>query len=101
MQREGVFRDMKLRGHYEKPSERRVRQKPEGCPLVSAEAFAGRLERRLADRPHWAYMKPITGCGSARRRWLRDQLRSRLYSESERNHAEVTLRIRTDQVEYC
>jgi len=25
MQREGVFREMKLRGHYEKPSERRVR----------------------------------------------------------------------------
>ena len=27
MQREGVFREMKLRGHYEKPSERRVREK--------------------------------------------------------------------------
>ena len=25
MQREGVFREMKLRGHYEKPSERRKR----------------------------------------------------------------------------
>jgi small subunit ribosomal protein S21 len=30
LQREGVFREMKLRGHYEKPSERRVRQKAEG-----------------------------------------------------------------------
>ena len=30
MQREGIFREMKLRGHYEKPSERRVRQKTEG-----------------------------------------------------------------------
>jgi small subunit ribosomal protein S21 len=29
MQREGLFREMKLRGHYEKPSERRVRQKAE------------------------------------------------------------------------
>src|SRR5271155_3711273 len=29
MQREGVFREMKLRGHYEKPSERRVREKAE------------------------------------------------------------------------
>ena len=29
MQREGIFREMKLRGHYEKPSERRVRQKAE------------------------------------------------------------------------
>jgi small subunit ribosomal protein S21 len=27
MQREGIFREMKLRGHYEKPSERRVREK--------------------------------------------------------------------------
>jgi small subunit ribosomal protein S21 len=29
MQREGVFREMKLRGHYEKPSERKVREKSE------------------------------------------------------------------------
>jgi small subunit ribosomal protein S21 len=29
MQREGVFREMKLRGHYEKPSEKRVREKTE------------------------------------------------------------------------
>jgi small subunit ribosomal protein S21 len=29
MQLEGVFREMKLRGHYEKPSERRVREKAE------------------------------------------------------------------------
>ena len=27
MQREGIFREMKLRGQYEKPSERRVREK--------------------------------------------------------------------------
>jgi small subunit ribosomal protein S21 len=25
MQREGIFREMKLRGHYEKPSERKAR----------------------------------------------------------------------------
>jgi len=29
MQREGVFREMKRRGHYEKPSERRVRERAE------------------------------------------------------------------------
>jgi len=29
MQREGIFREMKLRGHYEKPSEKRVREKAE------------------------------------------------------------------------
>lgn len=27
MQREGIFRELKLRTHYEKPSERRVREK--------------------------------------------------------------------------
>lgn len=29
MQREGIFREMKLRKHYEKPSERRVRESAE------------------------------------------------------------------------
>jgi small subunit ribosomal protein S21 len=29
LQREGVFREMKLRQHYEKPSEKRVRQQAE------------------------------------------------------------------------
>ena len=32
MQREAIFREMKLRGHYEKPSERRVREKAEAAP---------------------------------------------------------------------
>jgi len=30
MQREGVFREMKMRSAYEKPSERRAREKAEG-----------------------------------------------------------------------
>jgi small subunit ribosomal protein S21 len=29
LQREGVYREMKLRRHYEKPSEKRVRRKQE------------------------------------------------------------------------
>ena len=29
MQREGVFREMKLRSHYEKPSERKARERAE------------------------------------------------------------------------
>lgn len=29
LQREGVYREMKLRRHFEKPSEKRVRQKQE------------------------------------------------------------------------
>ncbi len=27
MQREGIFREMKMRGHYEKPSEKRARER--------------------------------------------------------------------------
>jgi small subunit ribosomal protein S21 len=38
MQREGLFREMKLRGHYEKPSERRVREKAEAAALASSPA---------------------------------------------------------------
>lgn len=30
LQREGVFREMKMRDHYEKPSVRRAREKAEG-----------------------------------------------------------------------
>ena len=32
MQREGIFREMKLRGHYEKPSEKKAREKAEARP---------------------------------------------------------------------
>ena len=44
LQREGLFREMKLRKHYEKPSERRVRQKAEGLRRVR------KLARKLAQR---------------------------------------------------
>ena len=44
MQREGIFREMRLRGHYEKPSERRVRQKAEGLRR------ARKLARKQAQR---------------------------------------------------
>src|SRR5579885_2525346 len=36
LQREGVFRAMKLRRHYEKPSERRAREKAEAVRLVDS-----------------------------------------------------------------
>ena len=29
MQREGIFREMKMRGHYEKPSEKKAREQSE------------------------------------------------------------------------
>ena len=51
LQREGVFREMKLRGHYEKPSERRVREKAEGVRR------ARKLARKLAQREGLLPMK--------------------------------------------
>ena len=44
MQREGIFREMKMRGHYEKPSERRAREKAE------AVRRARKLARKKAQR---------------------------------------------------
>ena len=38
LQREGVFREMKLRQHFEKPSEKRAREKAEAIRRV-AEAY--------------------------------------------------------------
>ena len=44
MQREGIFREMKLRGHYEKPSERKAREKAEAIRR------ARKLARKKAER---------------------------------------------------
>jgi small subunit ribosomal protein S21 len=44
MQREGVFREMKLRREYEKPSERRAREKAEGVRRYR-KAMRKRMER--------------------------------------------------------
>jgi small subunit ribosomal protein S21 len=44
MQREGIFREMKLRRHYEKPSEKRVREEAE------AVRRARKLARKRLDR---------------------------------------------------
>lgn len=44
MQREGLFREMKMRKHYEKPSEARVRQAAE------AKRRARKLARKQAER---------------------------------------------------
>ncbi len=44
MQREGLFREMKMRRHYEKPSEVRVREKAEAKRRVR------KLARKSADR---------------------------------------------------
>ena len=62
MQREGIFREMKLRGHYEKPSERRVREKAEAIRR------ARKLARKKLQREGLLPMKPrtIPGTGPGR-----------------------------------
>ena len=44
MQREGIFREMKLRGHYEKPSTKKAREKAEAIRR------ARKLARKRAQR---------------------------------------------------
>lgn len=55
MQREGIFREMKLRNHYEKPSERRAREKAEAIRR------ARKLARKKAQR------EGLLGPGRAKR----------------------------------
>ena len=52
MQREGLFREMKLRNFYEKPSERRAREKAE------AVRRARKLARKRAEREGLLPSKP-------------------------------------------
>jgi small subunit ribosomal protein S21 len=52
LQREGVFREMKLRSHFEKPSEKRVREEAE------AVRRARKLARKLAQREGLIPAKP-------------------------------------------
>jgi small subunit ribosomal protein S21 len=52
MQREGIFREMKLRGHYEKPSEKKAREKAEAIRR------ARKLARKKLQREGLLPMKP-------------------------------------------
>jgi len=52
MQREGIFREMKLRGHYEKPSEKKAREKAEAIRR------ARKLARKRAQREGLLPSKP-------------------------------------------
>jgi small subunit ribosomal protein S21 len=63
MQREGIFREMKLRGHYEKPSEKKAREKAEAIRR------ARKLARKRLQREGLLPMKPkpVTGPGGAGR----------------------------------
>jgi small subunit ribosomal protein S21 len=63
MQREGIFREMKLRGHYEKPSEKKAREKAEAIRR------ARKLARKRAQREGLIPGKPkpvMGGPGGAR-----------------------------------
>jgi len=60
MQREGLFREMKLRGHYEKPSERRAREKAEAIRR------ARKLARKKLQREGLLPMKPRVNPGQGR-----------------------------------
>ena len=59
MQREGIFREMKLRGHYEKPSERKAREKAEAIRR------ARKLARKRLQREGLLPMKPKPTTGAA------------------------------------
>jgi len=52
MQREGIFREMKLRGHYEKPSEKKARERAEAIRR------ARKLTRKKLQREGLLPMKP-------------------------------------------
>jgi small subunit ribosomal protein S21 len=59
MQREGIFREMKLRGHYEKPSEKKAREKAEAIRR------ARKLARKKMQREGLLPMKPKPAFGQA------------------------------------
>ncbi|MBS0270342.1 30S ribosomal protein S21 [Hyphomicrobium sp. 2TAF46] len=57
LQREGVFREMKLRGHFEKPSEKRAREKAEAIRR------ARKLARKKLQREGLLPSKPAVARG--------------------------------------
>jgi small subunit ribosomal protein S21 len=59
MQREGIFREMKLRGHFEKPSEKKAREKAEAIRR------ARKLARKKLQREGLLPMKPKPAFGAA------------------------------------
>ena len=60
LQREGVFREMKLRNYYEKPSEKKARQKAE------AVRRARKLARKRAQREGGLPATPTAASATAR-----------------------------------
>jgi small subunit ribosomal protein S21 len=62
MQREGIFREMKLRGHYEKPSEKKARERAEA--IRRARKLARKKMQREGLIP--GKPKPVMGGPGAR-----------------------------------
>jgi small subunit ribosomal protein S21 len=58
MQREGIFREMKLHGHYEKPAEKKAREKAEAIRR------ARKLARKKMQREGLLPLKPRTVRGA-------------------------------------
>ena len=76
MQREGIFREMKLRGHYEKPSEKKAREKAEAVRRARKLArkkmqreglLADEAEADRARRPRGGRVAPAPGRSGPRR----------------------------------
>ncbi|MEO6396117.1 MAG: 30S ribosomal protein S21 [Devosia sp.] len=67
LQREGVFREMKLRNYYEKPSEKKARQKAE------AVRRARKLARKRAQRETGLPAPPAPGAAGAAARPARPE----------------------------
>ena len=64
MQREGIFREMKQRSAYEKPSERKVREKAEAIRRARKAARKTAIREGLIAAPK---PKPRFGAGDQRR----------------------------------
>ncbi len=71
LQREGVFREMKLRRHYEKPSERRAREGRRGHPPRPQGGAQAAGARRLLNRRrgHPASCRARRAGSTPARRW--------------------------------
>ena len=57
MQREGIFREMKLRRHFEKPSEKKAREKAEGVRRLR------KLQRKRLEREGYSSLSGPSGAG--------------------------------------
>ena len=64
MQREGSFREMKRHVHYEKPSEKRARQKAEA--VRRARKLARKRAQRESGVPAPVVPRPGAGAGTSR-----------------------------------